>query len=103
MTYLKKILKFFSIHKIVAIKIMTKGFTSSIGWNLGRKKRLSHLLDPFTSTPIIGTKIKKKIEMKNRYKDILNRFFSLNEEKKINTPIPSNINIKCLKKKYIRN
>ena len=31
MTYLKKILKFFSIHKIVAIKIMTKGFTSSIG------------------------------------------------------------------------
>ena len=39
--------------------------------------------------------------MKNRYKDILNRFFSLNEEKKINTLIPSKINIKCLKEKKI--
>ena len=59
-------LKFFSLHKIEAIKIIIKGLTSSIGWNLGRKKRLSHLLDPFTSVPKTGTKNKKNKDIKRR-------------------------------------
>ena len=81
------------------MKIITKGLTSSIGWNLGRKKRLSHLLDPFTSVPKIGTKNKKNKNIKNKYKEILNKFFSLNDEKKIKTNIPIKIYAKCLKKK----
>ena len=59
-------MKFFSLHKIVEIKIIIKGLTSSIGWNLGRKKRLSHLLDPFTSIPKTGTKNKKIKDIKKK-------------------------------------
>ena len=59
-------LKLFSLHKIVVIKMIIKGLTSSIGWNFGRKKRLSHLLDPFTSVPKIGTKNKKNKDTKKR-------------------------------------
>ena len=59
-------MKFFSLHKIVAIKIIINGLNSSIGWNLGRKKRLSHLLDPFTSVPKNGTKNKKNKDVKKR-------------------------------------
>ena len=81
------------------MKMITKGLTISIGWNLGKKKMLSHLLDPFTSVPKIGTKNKKNKDIKNKYKEILNKFFSLNSEKKIKTPIPIKIYIKCLKKK----
>ena len=81
------------------MRMITKGFTSSIGWNLGRKKKLSHLLDPFTSIPKIGTKNKKIAEIKNKYKEILNKFFTLNNEKKIKTIIPIKIYAKCLKKK----
>jgi hypothetical protein len=50
----------------VEIKIIINGLTSSIGWNLGRKKRLSHLLDPFTSVPKTGTKNKKNKDIKKR-------------------------------------
>ena len=64
--YLKYTLKFFSLHKIVAIKIIINGLANSIGWNLGKKKRLSHLLDPFTSTPKTGTKNKKNKDIKKR-------------------------------------
>ena len=32
-----------------------KGFKNSIGWNLGKKEKSNHLLDPFTSTPKKGT------------------------------------------------
>ena len=64
--YLKWILKFFSLHKIVAMKIIMNGLTNSIGWNLGRKKRLIHLLEPFTSAPKIGTKIKRNKEAKKK-------------------------------------
>ncbi len=97
--YFKYIWKFFSIQRIEAIKMITKGLTSSIGWKLGRKKRLSHLLDPFTSVPKIGTKNKKNKDIKNKYKEILNKFFSLNNEKKIKTTIPIEIYTICLKKK----
>ena len=57
---------FFSLHKIVAIKIIINGLTISTGWNLGKKKRLSHLLDPFIYTPKNGTKNKKNKDIKNR-------------------------------------
>jgi len=65
-----------------------------------QKKRLSHLLDPFTSVPNIGTKNKKNIDIKNKYKEILNKiFFHLVRKKKIKTIIPINVNARCLKKK----
>ena len=67
---------------MVEIKVIIKGLTSSIGWNLGRKKRLSHLLDPFTSVPRIGTKNKNIKEIKRNKKENLNKLFSLNDEKK---------------------
>ena len=70
--------KFFSLPKIKAIKIIVKGLTISIGWNLGRKKRSNHLLDPLTSVPKIGTKNKKNKEIKNKYIENLKRFFWLN-------------------------
>tara|TARA_B100000945_G_C19905636_1_gene378202 strand:+ start:112 stop:249 length:138 start_codon:yes stop_codon:yes gene_type:complete len=41
-----------------------KGFRISIGWNLGRKKMSNHLLDPLTSVPINGTKIKETKKIK---------------------------------------
>ena len=48
------------------VSIIKKGLTISIGWNLGRKGKSIHLLDPLTSTPIKGTKIKNIIDKKNR-------------------------------------
>ena len=59
-------MKFFSLHKTVAMKIIINGLTISTGWNLGKKKSLSHLLDPFTSVPINGTKNKKNKDIKKR-------------------------------------
>ena len=44
-----------------------KGFRISIGWNLGRKKMSNHLLDPLTSVPINGTKIKETKKNKKKY------------------------------------
>ena len=39
--------------------IIKKGFTNSTGCNLGKKTKSNHLVDPFTSTPIKGTKSNK--------------------------------------------
>ena len=50
----------------MAIKIIINGLTTSIGWNLGKKRKLSHLLDPLTSVPKIGTKNKKNKDTKKR-------------------------------------
>ena len=55
----------FSVQRIVAKKTIKKGFRTSIGWNLGKKKRSIHLLDPLTSIPIIGTKTKESRDKKN--------------------------------------
>ena len=70
-----------------------------MGWNLGKKEISIHLLDPLTSSPIIGTKVKNKKQTKKRIIDVLNRLDSARDEKKIRkiTPIP--IKNKCLKKK----
>tara|TARA_B100000700_G_C14548095_1_gene625233 strand:+ start:361 stop:594 length:234 start_codon:yes stop_codon:yes gene_type:complete len=76
-----------------------KGFSNSIGWNLGKKKTFNHLLDPFTSIPIIGTNNKKTKQTVNKKNDNLNKFLWLREEKKIIKKNPNPIKNKCLKKK----
>ena len=73
---------------MVARKIIVKGLTSSIGWNLGKKNKSSHLFDPLTSVPIIGTKNKRNKEIKNKKIDNLKRFFLLKDEKNIRVIIP---------------
>ena len=78
-----------------------KGLTSSIGWNLGKKNKLSQRFAPLTSVPIKGTSNKKNREIKNKKIESLKRFFWCNDEKKIKITIPSNIYAKCLKKKKI--
>ena len=50
---------------MVARKIIVKGLTSSIGWNLGKKNKSSQRFDPLTSAPIIGTNAKKMKENMN--------------------------------------
>ena len=54
-TYL---LEYFSDVIIIDSMIIKNGLRISIGWNLGKKNISIHLLEPLTSTPIIGTKIK---------------------------------------------
>ena len=44
-----------------------KGLTISTGWNLGKKNRSIHRLDPLTSTPIKGTKNNKKSDITKKY------------------------------------
>ena len=51
------------LQRIVARITTKKGFKTSIGWNLGKKNKSIHLFDPFTSTPIIGTKKRDKKEI----------------------------------------
>ena len=63
---------YFWLLKIILINIIKKGLTNSIGWNRGKKLRSIHLLEPFTSTPIKGTKIKKINDIKKYYLTISN-------------------------------
>ena len=65
MKYLNKIFDLIS-HKIVAKIIIKNGFRTSIGWNLGKKNKSIHLLEPLTSTPTNGTKNKEISEIKKR-------------------------------------
>ena len=68
------------LHKIVA-KIITKnGFRTSMGWNLGKKNKSIHLLDPLTSTPTNGTKNKQISEIKKRNIEYLYNWSKLKEE-----------------------
>ena len=77
--YLNKIFDLIS-HKIVD-KIITKnGFTTSMGWNLGKKNKSIHLFDPFTSTPKNGTKNKEISEMKKRKIEYLYNWSEFKEE-----------------------
>ena len=80
------------------MKIIKKGLTNSIGWNLGNKYMSIHLLEPFTSMPIIGTSNKKIKEIKKIITENLNSLSSLIEDRKKITVIPKEIKIKCLKK-----
>ena len=74
---------FFSELRIEAMITIIKGFKSSIGWNLGKKKRSSHLFDPLTSTPTIGTNVREMKQIKNNIIEILNRLSLSIDEKKI--------------------
>ena len=77
--YLNKIFDLIS-HKIVA-KIITKnGFRTSIGWNLGKKNKSIHLLDPLISTPMNGTKNKEISEIKKRKIEYLYNWSKFKEE-----------------------
>ena len=71
-------------HKIVA-KIITKnGFRTSMGWNLGKKNKSIHLLDPLTSMPMNGTKNKETREIKKR---VIEYLYNLSEFKEENIKI----------------
>ena len=76
---------------MVANIIIKNGFNISIGWNLGKKNKSIHLFDPFTSTPIIGTRNNEVNEIKKRIIEYLNNCSVLNEEKIkiIDIPIPT--------------
>ena len=73
----------------MARKIIINGLTSSMGWNLGKKRKLSHLFDPFISIPKKGTRNRKIREIKNKKIDNLNRLFLLKDEKNIKIIIPN--------------
>ena len=96
--YLNKIFVLL-LHKIVAKIIIKKGFNTSIGWNLGRKNKSIHLLEPFTSTPIIGTKNNEIKEIKKSMTEYLYNWSVSKEEKMNIRNIPIETKIKCLKKK----
>ena len=90
---------YFSLLKIILIKIIKKGLTSSIGWNRGKKYKSIHLWALFTSTPIKGTKNKKINEIINIVGEIL-KSFSLFIKDKIKIIInPKKTKDKCLRKK----
>ena len=77
--YLNKIFDLIS-QKIVAKIIIKNGFKTSIGWNLGKKNKSIHLLDPLTSTPTNGTKNKEISEIKKRKIEYLYNWSEFNEE-----------------------
>ena len=87
--YLNKIFDLIS-HKMVA-KIITKnGFRTSMGWNLGKKNKSIHLLDPLTSTPTNGTKNKEISEIKKRKIEYLYNWSEFKEENIKMRDIPIN-------------
>ena len=73
---------FFSELRIEAIIIIIKGFKSSIGWNFGKNKKSTHLFDPFTSIPVMGTNNKKTKKTINNIMETLNKLSRSNSEKK---------------------
>ena len=77
--YLNKIFDLL-LHKIVANVIIKNGFKTSIGWNLGKKNKSIHLLEPLTSAPMNGTKNKEIKEIKKRKVEYLYNWSELNEE-----------------------
>ena len=71
---------YFWLLRIKLINIIKKGFTSSIGWNLGKKNKSIHLLEPLTSTPMNGTKNKEMREIKKRKREYLYNWSEFKEE-----------------------
>ena len=55
-----------AVQRKTAKKTIKKGFRTSIGWNLGKKKRTIQLVEPLTSTPIIETNINEIKKTKKR-------------------------------------
>ena len=87
--YLNKIFDLIS-HKIVAKMITKKGFRTSMGWNLGKKNKSIHLLDPLISTPTNGTKNKEISEIKKRKIEYLYNWSEFKEENTKIRDIPIN-------------
>ena len=77
--YLNKIFNLIS-HRIVAKIIIKNGFRTSMGWNLGKKNKSIHLLEPLTSTPMNGTKNKEISEIKKKIIEYLYNWYEFNEE-----------------------
>ena len=77
--YLNKIFVLIS-HRIVAKIIIKNGFRTSMGWNLGKKNKSIHLLEPLTSTPMNGTKNKEISETKKRIIEYLYNWSEFNDE-----------------------
>ena len=77
--YLNKIFDLL-LHKIVAKIMIKNGFKTSIGWNLGKKNKSIHLLEPLTSIPINGTKNKDVSEIKKRRTEYLYNWCEFKEE-----------------------
>ena len=77
--YLNKIFVLIS-QKIVAKIIIKNGLRTSMGWNLGKKNKSIHLLDPLTSTPTNGTKNKEISEIKKRKIEYLYNWSEFKEE-----------------------
>ena len=76
---------------IVARKIIKKGFNNSIGWNLGKTNRSIHLFDPFTSTPIRGTKNNVTKIIKKNIKESFNSLIESIIDNRIIIVVPKNI------------
>ena len=89
----------FSVQRMVDKNTIKKGFRTSIGWNLGKKNRSNHLLEPLTSTPIIGTNTNEIKETKKSTIEYLINCSFLKEENAKTIKIPSTTYTKCLKKK----
>ena len=77
--YLNKIFDLIS-EKIVAKIIIKNGFRTSMGWNLGKKNKSIHLLEPLTSIPRNGTKNKEISETKKRIIEYLYNWSEFNKE-----------------------
>ena len=91
-------LLYFSLLNIKLIKIIKNGFTSSIGWNLGKKYKSIHRWALFTSTPMTGTKNNEINDNKKIIGEILKSFCSFIDDKIKIIRIPRNTKDKCLKK-----
>ena len=94
------ILEFWNLFKvnILTVAKIKNGFRSSIGWSL-KKYKSNHLLAPFTSIPIIGT---RKSRIKNNIKNGTIVFFN----KEVSTAEiinimkrASTVKIRCFEKK----
>ena len=89
----------FSVQRMEAKKTIKNGFRTSIGWNLGKKNRSIHLLEPLTSTPKIGTNTNEiKKTKKSTIEYLINCSF-LKEENTKTLKLPRTTYTKCLKKK----
>ena len=66
---------------------------------LVKKENQAIFLSLLLHTPINGTKTKDIRQIKNKNFDKINNFSEFKYERKNNIPRPSEINIKCLKKK----
>ena len=89
----------FSVQRMEAKKTIKKGLSTSIGWNLGKKNRSIHLLEPLTSTPNIGTKTNEIKETKKSIIEYLISCSFLKEENTKTIKTPRITYTKCLKKK----